>query len=68
MAVTPEAMTEEKLVLLTYGRQNLQSCLGTCTQGNAYHTIMKLSVKWMSGVLRSLLFQMACPLVLIFTT
>src|ERR1700749_1158726 len=41
---------------------------GTSYRADAYITAMANPMRWMKGVLRSLLFLLACPLMLILTT
>lgn len=49
--------------------KTIELCLGNWYLGDAYITTMANNpMRWMKGVLRSLLFLMACPLVLILTT
>lgn len=48
--------------------ETIHSVPGTLCIGDAYPRSMELPMSRMKGVLHSLLFLMACPLVLIFTT
>lgn len=48
--------------------KTIELCFGNSYLGDAYITGMADPMRWMKGVLRSLLFLMACPLVLILTT